>query len=106
MIQSTEPVIIMTHAELSATIQAAAREAVQEAMRKLPSRDKPRPPHVNQAQAADMLDMSTTTLRKLIKAGELSLNRCGMIPIDQIDQVLMGRPSCCTVGLAGTGDKR
>jgi Mn-dependent DtxR family transcriptional regulator len=48
----------------------------------------PRPPHVNQKQAADMLGVSTRTIHNMIKAGTLKLNRCGLIPIEQIDAVL------------------
>ncbi|MCO1371495.1 helix-turn-helix domain-containing protein [Burkholderia multivorans] len=48
----------------------------------------PRPPHVNQKQAADMLGVSARTVHNMIKAGTLRLNRCGLIPIEQIDAVL------------------
>ena len=48
----------------------------------------PRPPHVNQKQAAEMLSVSTRTIHNMIKSGALKLNRCGLIPIEQIDAVL------------------
>jgi predicted DNA-binding protein (UPF0251 family) len=48
----------------------------------------PRPPHVNQKQAAEMLSISTRTIHNMIKSGTLKLNRCGLIPIEQIDAVL------------------
>lgn len=48
----------------------------------------PRPPQVTQVQAAAMLDLSVSTVRKLIKYGTLKLNKCGLIPITQIDRVI------------------
>lgn len=48
----------------------------------------PRPPQVNQKQASEMLGVSARTVHNMIKAGTLRLNRCGMIPIEQIDAVL------------------
>lgn len=60
-----------------------ARRAVQ-----LYAETHPRPPQVNQKQAAEMLGVSARTVHNMIKAGTLKLNRCGMIPIEQIDAVL------------------
>ncbi len=51
----------------------------------------PRPLHVTQAQAAEMLDVSRHTVSKLVKAGTLRLNACGMILVGQIDAVLAAR---------------
>jgi predicted DNA-binding protein (UPF0251 family) len=48
----------------------------------------PRPSQVNQKQAAEMLGVSPRTVYNLIKFGALKLNRCGLIPIEQIDLVL------------------
>lgn len=48
----------------------------------------PRPSQVNQKQAAEMLHVSARTVHNMLKAGTLKLNRCGMIPIEQIDAVL------------------
>ena len=48
----------------------------------------PRPPHVNQVQAAAMLGLSIPTVRKLIKAGTIKLNKCGLIPISEIDKAI------------------
>lgn len=48
----------------------------------------PRPPHVNQTQAAEMLRLDPKTVRKLVRAGTIRLNGCGMIPIAEIDKVL------------------
>lgn len=51
----------------------------------------PRPPQVTQVQAAAMLDLSVSTVRRLIDYGTLRLNDCGLIPITQIDRALAER---------------
>lgn len=51
-------------------------------------RETKRPPHVTQAQAADMLGLSSATVGKLVRTGELRLNGYGRIPIGQIDMFL------------------
>lgn len=48
----------------------------------------PRPPHVNQRQAAAMLDLSEKTVSVMVKSGRLRLNHLGFIPITEIDRVL------------------
>ena len=48
----------------------------------------PRPLHVTQKQAAEMLNKSVPTIRKMIQAGKLKLNAFGMVPIEMIDQAL------------------
>lgn len=48
----------------------------------------PRPPHVTQRQAAEMLGLSAPTVSKLVRAGKLRLNGAGLIPIAQIDALL------------------
>jgi len=49
----------------------------------------PRPSQVSQVQAAEMLGVSRSTVGRLIKSGELKLNRVGMIPISKIDEILL-----------------
>jgi hypothetical protein len=48
----------------------------------------PRPPHVTQAQACEMLRLSPPTVRKLIRAGALRLNAAGMIPVAEVDRLI------------------
>jgi excisionase family DNA binding protein len=48
----------------------------------------PRPVQVNQSQAAEMLGLSTKTVRKMIHAGTLKVNKFGLIPISEIDKAL------------------
>jgi len=48
----------------------------------------PRPLQVTQKQAAEMLELSVPTVRKMVASGALKLNKCGMIPISQIDIAL------------------
>jgi excisionase family DNA binding protein len=48
----------------------------------------PRPPHVNMTQAAKMLGLSLPTVRKLVQSGKIRFDKCGLIPIEQIDALL------------------
>ncbi len=48
----------------------------------------PRPPHVTRKQAAEMLRVSESTIHRLINAGKMRLNGCGLVPIGEIDRVL------------------
>lgn len=48
----------------------------------------PRPCHVSQVQAAEMLNVSRQTVARMIKSNQLSLNRFGLIPISEIDGAL------------------
>lgn len=45
----------------------------------------PRPTQVTQVQAAQMLRISSRTVRNYIVAGKLKLNRCGLVPIEAVD---------------------
>ena len=51
----------------------------------------PRPPHVTQTQAAAMLKLSRPTISRMVKYGSLKLNECGLIPISEIDRVILAR---------------
>lgn len=51
----------------------------------------PRPIHVTQQQAAEMLDLSPPTISRLVRAGKLKLNAAGRIPIAQVDALIEGR---------------
>jgi excisionase family DNA binding protein len=48
----------------------------------------PRPVQVTITQAAQMLGLSRHTVAKMVRAGQLKLNQCGMIPIEQVDAML------------------
>ena len=48
----------------------------------------PRPAHVTQVQAAEMIGISRETIRKMIRTGKLRMNAVGMIPIIEIDRAL------------------
>ena len=60
-----------------------AREAV-----RMYAETHPRPVHVTQTQAAEMLSLSRVTIGRLVKAGTLKLNKCGLIPVGQIDLLI------------------
>lgn len=48
----------------------------------------PRPVQVTITQAAEMLGLSRHTVSKMVRAGQIKLNRCGLIPIEQVDAML------------------
>jgi excisionase family DNA binding protein len=48
----------------------------------------PRPTQVNMKQAAEMLGVSQPTVRKIMHSGRLRFNKCGLIPIEQVDKLL------------------
>ena len=60
-----------------------AKRAVQ-----LYAEQHPRPPHVTIIQAAEMLKLSRHTVSKMVKTGQIKLNKCGLIPIEQVDAAL------------------
>jgi endonuclease III len=91
MITTTGAAVILSQQEFDAAIDATAKRAVAEMLAKLPSLDKPRPPHVNKTQAAEMLEMSVPTVTKLINSGSLRLNKCGLIPTVDIDRIIVGQ---------------
>jgi hypothetical protein len=48
----------------------------------------PRPSHVTISQAAEMLDCSRPTVRKLLLHSRIKLNAAGAIPIEAVDRLL------------------
>lgn len=48
----------------------------------------PRPCQVTITQAAEMLGLSRHTVAKMLRAGQFRLNKCGLIPIEQVDRAL------------------
>lgn len=88
MIATTEPVVIVTQAELNAMISKAADAAVQKAMAMLPRNNGLRPQSVTQTEAARLLKKSRPTIANMVKAGTFRLNRLGQIPIEQIDAAI------------------
>ncbi|AOJ93134.1 Helix-turn-helix domain protein [Burkholderia multivorans] len=63
-----------------------ARQAVQ-----LYAESHPRPVHVTQTQAAEMLGITARTVHTLVRTGKLKLNGLGRIPIAQIDELIAAR---------------
>lgn len=63
-------------------IERAAFRAVQ-----LYAETHPRPTQVTQTQAAEILGVSTRTVRNYIRSGRLKLNRCGQLPIEAVDAI-------------------
>ena len=80
-----QEILVLTRSDLDSVIHDAALQAANEAIKRLPARNVARPLHVNQKQAAEMLGVSHVTVSKLVKAGTLKLNACGLIPIEMVD---------------------
>lgn len=68
-------------------LEEIVRRAVKKAMEKH-AVEHPRPTQVNMKQAAEMLNVSPMTVTRMVRAGKLKLNGCGLIPIGQIDAIL------------------
>lgn len=60
-----------------------ARRAVQ-----LYAESHPRPVHVTITQAGEILGVSRQTVAKMVRAGQMRLDQCGRIPIEQVDAML------------------
>jgi DNA-directed RNA polymerase specialized sigma24 family protein len=69
-----------------ASLLAIANLAAERAVR-LYAETHPRPTQVTQAQVAEMLSVSTRTVRNYLAAGRLKLNRCGRVPIEAVDKL-------------------
>ena len=52
--------------------------------------EHPRPIMITQKQAAEMLNVSPTTINLRVKSGQIKLNGLGMIPISEIDRLIAG----------------
>ncbi len=64
-------------------LEQVARRAVQ-----LYAESRPRPSQVTMIQAGEMLGLSPYTVSKMVRAGQMKLNRCGLISIHQVDAML------------------
>lgn len=53
----------------------------------------PRPSHVTQKQACEMLNLSAPTVRAMIRRGAIRLNEFGLIPVSEIGRALNARAS-------------
>lgn len=69
--------------DLERIVERAVERGIEKALER-----RPRPPHVNMTQAAKMLDLSLPTVRKLVHSGKLRFDKCGLIPITQVDALL------------------
>lgn len=80
-------VVVIKREDLDAVIRETAELASKktaEIMRK--QLGTMRPMHVNQTQAAEMLNLSVSTVSRMVKAGNIRLNKCGLIPIEQLEE--------------------
>lgn len=77
--------VIMIHrGDLDDAIRQAAQMGAELALRKMP---KNRPAQFNIQEAANELSLHRNTVTKMIKSGDLKLNACGKIPVEQIDRL-------------------
>lgn len=74
---------IITNDELVQVIERSVEVALERYGKR-----HPRPTQVNLTQAGQMLNVSRTTVSRMVHSGRLRLNRCGLIPIEQIDAIL------------------
>lgn len=51
----------------------------------------PRPSHVTRAQAANMLGLNAVKVGRMVKSGDIKVNKCGRIPIIEVDLALKAR---------------
>lgn len=72
----------MSEPDDQALIERAALRAVQ-----LYAETHPRPTQVSQQQAAEILGVSSRTVRRYIRSGLLKLNRCGQLAIEDVDAI-------------------
>lgn len=84
----SDQIVVLKMSELSHVISAAADQAVAKAILRLPKNDQPRPFHVNIKQACEITGFGRTKIDTLIKTGILRLNKGGLIPIGQIDELV------------------
>lgn len=61
---------------------------------KLYAETHPRPVHINQTQAAQMLGLSGAMISKLVRRGDIALNNLGYIPITEIDRIIEKKKLC------------
>lgn len=88
MMRAKGQIVVISEDELLDLVSRAASQAAEETARRLMPANKLRPPHVTQAQAAEMVGCSAPTIKKMTAAGTFSLNSFGMIPIEQIDAAI------------------
>ena len=78
-------VVMIYRADLDDAIRQAALMGAEIALRKMP---KNRPSQYNIKDAAEELGLHRNTISKMIKSGDIKLNACGKIPVEQIDKLL------------------
>ena len=84
----SDQIVVLKMSELSSVMMAVADQAVAKAILRMPKRDQPRPFHVNIKQACEITGFGRTKIDTLLKTGILKLNKGGLIPISQIDELI------------------
>lgn len=78
-------VVMMRRDDFDACIRDAARMAAEEAIRNAP---KSRPEQYTIADAAAELGRNRNTVGKMVRDGEIKLNRAGKIPRSEIERLI------------------
>lgn len=85
----SDEIVVMKRADLEAAFEQIAERAARKVADLVASRAATmRPLHVNQSQAAEMLDLSVSTISRMVKAGNIRLNKCGLIPIEALEECI------------------
>lgn len=84
LIESLPPHALECNEGKPARTEEEILRIIDEAISLFEKREK-RPVHVTGKVAATMLGVSPRTISNMLKTGELRYNRCGRIPIEQID---------------------
>lgn len=79
-------IVVLQRDDLEAMLREVAESAAIRVAAMFADKAALRPLHVNQSQAAEMLNLSVSTISRMVKAGNIRLNKCGMIPIDQLEE--------------------
>ena len=67
-------------------IQEIIDLAVEKAIKRV-MQECPRPMSVTQNQAAEMLGISASTVCRMVKQGDVRMNKAGRIPISEVDRL-------------------
>lgn len=81
--------VVTDEDKIKALIEQSVEKAVMKAMSQLNKNNEAlKPTHVTQTQAAKILQLNRSTVYKLVKSGQLTLNACGKIPMTQLELAL------------------
>lgn len=81
--------VVLQKEDLNDLLRRAGEDAANRVVASIMDKVSPmRPRHVTQTQAAEMLNLSKSTICRMVKSGSIRLNKCGLISIEQIDAIV------------------